>query len=286
MPVKKNGTPPKMEQGLTPGIKSEKTCCGLNGNCHDFGKKLMFTLLGILLAYSIVFMGTLIRNNLQKYNYIGQADKMERTIMVEGVGKVTAKPDIAMISMGMTASGTTVVVAQEKNTEVMNNLIAKVKALGISEDDIQTANYNIYPQYDYTEASGSVLKGYEVQQTVSVKIRDLAKSSQVLALAGEVGANNVSGLQFTIDDNEVYKAEARVKALKQVAEKAKALSQSLGVNLVDIVSYNEYSGDSGMYPLYKYAESAVGMGGATPAPDIQSGSTDIVLNVNVTFEIR
>ncbi|HBU06809.1 MAG TPA: hypothetical protein DEB09_01870 [Candidatus Magasanikbacteria bacterium] len=286
MPVKKKMvSPPKMEQKLASVTKPEKTCCGFHGDCYDFGKKLMFTLLGILLAYAIVFMGTLIRNNLQKYNYIGQADKMERTIMVEGIGKVTAKPDIAMISMGMTASGTTVVVAQEKNTAVMNNLIAKVKALGIVEDDIQTANYNIYPQYDYTEKDGSVLKGYEVQQTVSVKIRDLAKSSQVLALAGEVGANNVSGLQFTIDDNEVYKAEARVKALKQVAEKAKALSQSLGVNLVGIVSYNEYSGDAN-YPMYKYAESALGMGGATPAPDIQSGSTDVILNVNVTFEIR
>lgn len=269
---------------MVPVKKPELNNRMFNCHCQSFGKKIIVTLVGILLAYVIVWMGTLIRNNLQSYYYIGQADKMQKTIMVEAQGKVTAKPDIAMTTMGMTTEAVTVAEAQQKNTEVMNNLITKLQSLGINKDDLQTANYNIYPQYDYIPEEGSVLKGYQVYQNVSVKIRDLTKANSVLALAGEVGANNVSGLQFTIDDDEVYKAEARQKALEQIAQKAKLLSQSLGVQLVGVVSYNEYSMGNDYYPVV-YREAAIGLGGGS-TPDVQSGTNEVSLNVSVTFEIR
>ena len=286
MPVKKKRvSPPKMEQGSKPEKQLESNCHMPRCGCGDFGKKIMLTLFGILLAYSVVWMGTLIRNNLEEYYFIGQADKMERTITVNGIGEVTAKPDIAMTTMGMVAEGLTVLEAQQKNNDVMNELIARLKGLGIDEDDIQTANYNIYPRYDYTEDDGRTLAGYEVRQNVSVKIRDLENANNVLALAGEVGANNVSGLQFTIDDDEVYKAQAREEALVQVAEKARSLSRSLGVKLVSIVAYNEYEAGKG-YPEYRYmaADTALGLGGSIP--EIESGSMDVSMNVSVTFEIR
>ncbi len=249
---------------------------------QDFARKILWTLLGILLLYSIVLLGTLIRNNLQKYNFIGKADIQPRTITVEGVGEVTAHPDIAMTSVGMVAEAATVAEAQQKNTQVMNSLIEKLKALGVSSDDIQTMSYNVYPQYDYPEG-GQVLRGYSVSQDLQVKIRDLAKANQVLALAGEVGATNVGGLQFTVDERDTYIAEAREEALKKVGEKMKALSQSLGVRAVRISGYNEYEqGTSGPMPMMR--EMAFGDVGALPT--IEAGTTDVVLNVQVTFEIR
>lgn len=276
--------PVKKKVGKTLPKKTAEPCPVFGCVCHDFGRKILWTLFGILLAYCVVLLGTMIRNNLQEYYFIGQADKMERVITVDGVGEVTAKPDVAMTTMGMVAEGETVLEAQKKNTSVMNELIFRLKGMDISEDDIQTANYNIYPRYDYNEDEGRTLEGYEVRQNVSVKIRNLEIANEVLALAGEVGANNVSGLQFTIDDDEVYKAEAREKALEQVSQKAAALSQSLGVQLVSIVSYDEYTGGQTPYPYKAYAESNFGMGGGMP--DVEAGSMDVVMNVNVTFEIR
>lgn len=256
--------------------------CGCNG--HHIVKKILVTLLGILLVYLIVFVGTMIRNNMQKYYFIGKADKSERMITLEAQGKVTVKPDLGVTTMGMFSEAKTVSEAQKQNTEVMNKLIAKLKELGVEEKDIQTANYNVYPRYDYTD-KGSVLKGYQVSQNVTVKIRDLAKADQILGLAGEVGANTVSGLQFTFDDDEVYKANARGLALEKIAEKARILSSQLGVRFVSVVSYNEYGGDNIYYGM-KYAESGMGIGGGAPAPDIQPGTNDVVMNVTVTFEIR
>ncbi|MBI4427002.1 MAG: SIMPL domain-containing protein [Candidatus Magasanikbacteria bacterium] len=270
MPVKPNGV-------------VAKECCGEKHCCHGgFAKKLMITLLGILLVYIIVLVGTIIRNNLAKYDAIGQADKMERMITVEADGKVTAKPDIAVTTMGMKVKAKTVLEAQQRNTEVMNKLITKLKELGIAGDDIKTVNYNVYPEYDYKDGS-NVLIGYSVDQNVTVKIRDLSKADRVLALAGELGLSEVGGLSFTIDDNDVYLAQARQKALEKVAEKARALSQMLGVRVTGVVSYSEYEADGkGVY--YK-AMDEYGTGGAA-APTIESGSMDVEMHVSVTLGIK
>jgi len=255
-------------------------------HCGSFHKKLFTTFVGILLVYLIVFLGVLIRNEIKKYDYIGIDDKSERAITVDAMGKVTAKPDIAMTTMGVTTKAKTVADAQAENTRIMNELILKLKGLGITEDDIQTTNYNIYPTYNWTELSGQVLDGYEISQNVSVKIRDLEKANQVIVLAGEVGATNVSGLNFTVDDKENYLKQAREEAFEKVVEKIKILSSSLGVKVLGIVSYNEYEGGTdGMYKGYPMMLD-LGLGGGEGSPDIQAGSQELILNVSVTFEIR
>lgn len=250
--------------------------------------KILWVLIGILVVYAIVFLGTLIRNNLKKFDTIGVADRNERTIVVDGQGKVTVTPDIAMVNLGTISEGKTVDEAQQKNTEVMNKLTAKLKTLGIDGKDIQTVNYNIYPKYDYTDGAQKLI-GYQVSQDLTVKIREVSKANQVIAGAGEVGANNVGGLQFTIDDRDAYKAEARALALNKVGEKAKVLARSLGVDLVRVVTYNEYEGGSGADTLYAMGGLAMnqkGMEGAGAPPDIQTGSSEVIMNVNVVFEIR
>lgn len=289
MPVKsKTKSSPPKEVYIAP-----ESCC-VDGNCNECytpmmgrnTRKIFFTLLGILLVYTIVWVATLIRNNIVKYEHIGEADRPERSITISADAKVTAAPDIAMTSVGMVSKGKTVAEAQQENTKVMNALIEKMKALGIDSKDIQTSNYNIYPQYNFTEQEGQVLTGYEVNQSVQVKIRDVQKANQVLAAAGEAGANNVGGLQFTIDNPEVYLAEVRQKALEKVAEKRASLEQSLDVQLGDIISYYESEGGSGIYPSYNKGIAEEGIGGALPAPSIQSGSMDIVMNISVTYEVR
>lgn len=225
----------------------------------------------------------MIRNNLRTYAAIGKADKMERTLSVEAEGKVTVTPNIAITTMGMTAEGKTVAEAQQKNTDVMNKLIDKVKALGVDKADVQTTNYNIYPNYDYTDGKQTI-RNYAVNQSVTIKIRDLTKANQVLALAGEVGANNVSGLEFTVDDRDTYKEQARQEALKKVAAKRDALARSLGVKLRSIVTYNEYE-VTGAYGTDSLKYEGMGGSPAVANPTVQAGSNDVVVHVTVVFEV-
>ena len=134
--------------------------------------------------------------------------------------------------------------------------------------------------------AGQVLRGYQVSQSVTVKIRDLAKVGDILAAAGEGGANQVSGLSFSIDDPESLKQEARIKALENAKTKAEALASVAGVSLGKIVSFSE----SSMTPpvMYKSIDASLGMGGAAavPSPTVEAGSMDIVLDVTVSYEIR
>jgi uncharacterized protein YggE len=121
---------------------------------------------------------------------------------------------------------------------------------------------------------------------VQVKIRDLSKIGGILAAAGEVGANQVSGVAFTIDEPESLRQQAREKAMENALTKAQALAQKAGVKLGKLVSFNEYNSSPTSY--YKSYE-AYGLGGsasqAAPAPSVEAGSLDITINVNLTYEI-
>lgn len=278
MPVKKNNNT-KSKVNVNTAAPAWRGSHGA-----EFAKKLLVTLLGILLVYLIMYVGVLIRNNIKEYSYIGKADRMERTITLDAVGRATARPDIAMTSIGMVSEAPTVAEAQQKNTTVMNALLDRVKILGVEKADVQTQSYNVYPVYDYSDNEGRQLRGYEVSQQVAIKIRDLDKANQILALVGEVGANTVSGLQFTIDDREVYRAEARDAALEKIIAKANALSESLGVDMVGIVSYDEFEAGGPVPEAYARSSVDYGLGGG--APSVEPGSTDVYMNVSVTFEIR
>lgn len=249
----------------------------------DFGKKIMYVLGAVFLVYATLYLGTLMRNNIKKYHTIGMADQMERTITVTGFGKVNAKNDIAMTTIGYSTVDKDVSKAQADNAKVMNQIIADLKKMSIADTDLQS-DYSIYPEYDYTPERGQSLKGYRVASNVAIKIRDLSKISDILALAGKYNANQVSGLSFTIDDPENLKDMARAKALEEAKMKAVKLSRSLGVVLGEVVAYGDYDAQDS-YPVYARAsyDMKEGMGGA--APTVASGSNDIGMNVSVTYKI-
>lgn len=257
------------------------SCCYQGG----FGKKLMMTLLGILLVYIIFLVGSLLRNDLKKFYYIGKADRAERTIMVTGYGKVSAQNDIAVTTLGYSNTNKDVAKAQAENKKVMDQIMDELKKMGIDEKDLQS-NYSIYPDYNYSPTKGQELVGYRVNNQVTIKIRDLSKIPTILGLAGKYGATEVSGLTFTIDDPENLKAQAREKALADAKAKARVLASQLGVSVVDVISYNEYESAPMYYDMYKSSLMAEGggMGGGAPAA-VSAGSRDVVINNTVTFEI-
>ena len=243
------------------------------------------TLLGVLIVYLTFYVGTLMRNNIKKYDTIGQADTMERSITITGTAKVTGNNDIAITTIGYSNLDSDVGKAQAENKKVMDQVFTDLKQIGISEKDLQT-NYSINPEYDYTQ-KGTVFKGYRINNNLTVKIRDLSKISPVLSLAGKYGANQVGGLSFTIDDTENLKTEARAKALLDAKRKALVLADSLGVRLGEVISYADYENQP--MPVYDYyAKSAYGMGGigggSAPA-EIAGGTRDIVMNVSVTYKL-
>lgn len=268
----------------------DKSGCGSGGHnaCRHLGKVIIKTLFGILLVYVIIYVGALTRNQIKKYYSIGKMDRPQNTVSITGEGKVSAQPNIASVQVGLVTDNADVAAAQKENTGKMNKMILAVKALGVADADVQTSQYQIFPKYDYTNGK-TTISGYTVSQSVTIKIRDLSKISAVLNATGQSGANQVSGLQFTIDDPASLEAQARDKALVQAGQKARVLAQALGVNLVRVVSYSEYAPQGGPMPMFARG-AEVGIGGgidaSAPAPSIQPGSNEIKVNVNVVYEIE
>ncbi|MFA5841452.1 MAG: SIMPL domain-containing protein [Candidatus Paceibacterota bacterium] len=257
-------------------------------------KRLVFwiTVLVILASAFLVLQSASVATGLR---YIGGGIQPTNVVSVSGDGEVFAVPDIAEISFSAHVEKKTVALAQKEVTDTMNAAIDFVKGAGIADKDIKTTGYNAYPKYE-TQTSGpcstqycpprkQVLSGYEVTHSVLVKVRDTDKVSAILDGLGKLKVTDISGPNFSIDDDNALKAEARKKAISDAKTKADVLAKDLGVRLVRIISFSE----SGNYPIYYAKTMAFGMGGdaqSAPTPDIPKGENKITSNVTITYEIK
>ena len=243
------------------------------------------TLAGLLLAVLVVFVGLKSWNAFAEHARIGVAVQDRDTITVSGMGKVSATPDIARLNLGVQTDAATVRAAQTENTTKMNAITAMLKEQGIKDEDLQTSGYSIYPRVNWTNNRQDII-GYTVSQTVTAKVRELDKAGDILSRAGDLGANQVGGIDFTIDEPETLQDQAREHAIADAREKAEALAGQLGITLVKVVSFSEAGTGGPIYPLYDRAvANEAGIGGALPSPDIQVGSQEVISNVSVVFEV-
>lgn len=219
----------------------------------------------------------------------------QTTITVEGTGEAASIPDVARVTFSVTESAPLVSDAQTKATEKTDAALVAMGELDIEEKDLKTLSYNIYPQYEYQApcytgvcppTRAPRITGYEVSQTVEVTVRDTAKAGDVLQALGTTEVQNISGPNFTVDDADSVKAEAREMAIAEAKEKAKKLAKELGVSLGKVVSFYENQA----YPMYDYGyggdmrmESAAAN---VKAPTLPTGEQETSVSVSITYEIR
>jgi len=207
-------------------------------------------------------------------------------ISVSGEGKVTANPDIAALSFGVqTGRQETAQIAMEQLSKSMNAVIEAVKAQGIEQKDIKTESLSLYPAFDWTDGE-QIPRGFEANQSLRVKVRNLEKIGSVLSAATAAGANQAGGVSFTIDDPEELLAEARSLAIDDAKEKAANLAGKLGVTLGKLKGFGE-GGAYNPLPMYEGVMMDRGMGGgggsAIPVP---TGEQDVRMSVTLTYEVR
>ncbi len=252
--------------------------------------KILFTGLLIILTVFLlaltIYTVVAVQNKIREGKYIGQEIESRNTITVFGKGEIYARPDLAITTFSVVIEKKTVSEAMNENTEKMNTIIDSMKEQGVEDKDLKTTSFNIYPRYDwYNETSfypqgRRVLVGYEVRQSLQVKIRDMEKIGEIIQGATDAGANQVGDLQFTIDDEDEFKKQARGEAIEKAKAKAEELASQLGVKLVRIVNFSE----SGIVPRYYALEESMGIGGE--APGIEVGENKIEVNVTIIYEIN
>jgi uncharacterized protein YggE len=216
-------------------------------------------------------------------------------ISVTGQGRVAYQPDTANVNMGVKVDKAAKAdEALKQLNDKMNKVIESVKKAGIADEDIQTQNYTVIPHYDTVE-NNSKLTGYDANQIIVVKVRDIQKNSNVItkvvSAGSSAGVNQINGVSFEFSDMNKLRQDARVKAINDARSKSGEIAGALGVRLGKIVGWWENI----IYPTeaqigYKGDIGGLGMGGGGDTSGgnalIPSGSQELVIEVNVSYKIK
>ncbi|MFA6106331.1 MAG: SIMPL domain-containing protein [Patescibacteria group bacterium] len=244
--------------------------------------KNLLILAGILLIGAVVIVA-LLRDRIVNPN--------QNQVSVTGQGKVSYVPDIANITLGVQID------KMSKADEALNKLngdikkiIEALKKTGAKEEDIQTQNYSLYPQYDVID-NVSKLTGYSANQQLIVKVKDFKPGSdtvsKIISEASKAGANQVNGINFTTSKEEELKQEARIKAIEDARSKADSIANAAGVKLGKVIGWWEnivFSPSSNQ--SYFDGKGGMGGGGEIASPSIPSGTQEIIIELNLNYRVK
>ena len=255
-------------------------------------KNILFTVMSVFFVFVIIFVFVLTLNKIEQGRYIGQEFEAKNTITVSGKGEIFAKPDLAMVNFSVVSEAKTVDLAMIDNTEKMNSIINFMKENGIEDRDLRTIAFRVNSRYEWhngevfpRQGGKRVLVGYEVHQSLEVRIRDMDKIGTVIQGGTDFGANKVGTLRFTIDNREELENKARGEAIKEAKEKAKILSSQLGVRMDKIIDFREVNRHRSFDRLFR-EELAIEQMDFELAPEIEVGENKIQVIIEITYQIR
>lgn len=224
-------------------------------------------------------------------------------LTVSAQGTSLREPDVAMFSAGVTTQGPTAAEALGENSRAMTRVIAALRRAGIAERDIQTSNLSINPVYADPERDAMIaartagqpyvppapdpqgprILFYQVNNSVSVRQRDLDSFGPVIDALAAAGANQINGPAFQMDEPAPALDEARLAAIATARQRAELYAAATGLRVARIVSISE--GGAGHYgpppAIFVTAQRA----GAPPPPPMQPGELQINADVTVLFEL-
>ncbi|MGN7388125.1 SIMPL domain-containing protein [Sporosarcina sp. SAFN-015] len=213
------------------------------------------------------------------YPYIRQQVRQSaRSITVVGQGEVLALPDTAVNQLEVNTTSEQLSEAQRENAAIMTNIIQALDQLGIQLENIQTVNYSIFPRYDYVNGE-QIFKGYEVSNSISVKLTNIQQVGEVIDTAVEHGANRVSNIQFSVENVDRYKQESIVKALQNAQMKAQTIADTLQLQIApQPVRVTEVENGSQSTPFFKAAMSE------SVSTPIEGGQISVRSTMRVQYE--
>lgn len=261
----------------------------------EFHKKLLYLTISVLIIVSTIFLIVSIKDKIKPID--------KRTLPINTEGRVKVVPDVAIISLTVITEGDEVKQIQDENASKINEVTGFLKSQKIDEKDIKTINFNLTPRYyypyDYPRIPcppilsklrfpcppvSAVIIGYTLTQTVEVKVRDFSKIGVILAEAVNRGVNQIGGVQFTIEDIDKFKKQAREEAFKKANGQAEELANLGGFKIKRVLSINE--GQIYIPQPYPLEAQALTKGGAPVSPELQPGTQEVTVNLTVVFEIK
>jgi len=212
------------------------------------------------------------------------------SMQITGHGEVSAAPDTAFVTSGVTSQADTARDALAANNADMAKLIDTLKAAGIDSDDIQTSGFSVSPNYVYSDARDAngyqlppKIVGYTVSNGVTVHVRDLASLGSVLDQAVTVGANQINGITFAVEDPAELYNEARRRAFADAQGKAELYAGAAGVELGALALVSEQITATAPQPYMVKAQAASADRSFVP---VEAGTLTFSIDVNVNWDLN
>ena len=208
---------------------------------------------------------------------------IENAITVIGTGSVSVVPDEADIYLSVSVRRETVTEARDEAASLMSAVLQAVRAQGVADPDIQTVTLSLSPVYDYDDdfdsRGGYAVIGYQVDNGIRVRVRDLDRIAALVDDAMGAGATGLDGISFVVSDPSAAEAEARADAVADARRRAEALATAAGIELGEVMAIGETQ-SSPVWP-YSYGRSTADMGGTSVEP----GTSEVSVSVQVVFGI-
>ena len=203
-------------------------------------------------------------------------------LSVSAQAETTRVPDIAHLSTGVVTQAADANAAMRANAAQMTRVVDAIRKAGIAERDIRTSGVNLHPQYRYADNQPPTITGYEARNTVDITVRKIGELGGIMDALVAVGANQINGPSFEVDDKEGAYDEARRAAIEKARARAQMYAQTLGMEVRRIVSISEGNGGFGPpVPMMAMARMDKAEAGTPIAP----GESTLSVNLDVVFEL-
>jgi uncharacterized protein YggE len=221
-----------------------------------------------------------------------------RSVQVSGTAVINVTPDRALIQLGVQSNSSTPEGVEAFNSAAIQRVTNAVRLLGVEPKDIATDWYIIEPVYE--ENNSLYIKGYRINNAIAITLRDVSKTSKVIAAALKAGANQVINVDLYTSELRKYRDQAREMAMKAAREKAQALASAAGAEAGCALSINENSWSS--YNGWWYGRNqnqnqwtqntiqnvapSGGSGGSAEAETISLGQISVRAEVSASFSLK
>jgi uncharacterized protein YggE len=196
---------------------------------------------------------------------------------------VEAEPDLVTVGAGVTSQARTAVEAMRTNAQQMQSVVERIKALGVPERDIQTTGISLGAMYDYNQAQQrQVFRGYQASNRVSVTLRDIQRTGEVLDALVAAGATDLGGPDWSIDDDTAARGQARTAAVRRAQAQALEYARLAGYSGVRLLEINETMMPMRPMPMMRQMAVAEAADASTP---VQPGMVQSSVNVTVKYEM-
>lgn len=203
-----------------------------------------------------------------------------RWIAVEGIGRVTAVPDIAVVRLGVQREARDAGAAMAEASSAMAEMLAGIAQAGITPEDIQTDRIGLDPSWRHMQdGSPPRIAGYVATNSLRVTVRDMDGVGALLDAVVSDGANTMGGLTFEVSDLSALEDEARAKAVEDAQRKAAILAGAAGAELGHVISISEGALQGGPVPMF---ETALAERSQVP---VAAGQMDVAVTIRAVFAL-